>query len=49
LSKIGEQGTEQLSLYIDNEKEEKKKKLAGCLDRLERKFNKNIVKTGFFK
>ena len=26
LSKIGEQGTEQLSLYIDNEKEEKKKK-----------------------
>ena len=49
LEKIGEQGTEQLSLYTDSSEEEKKRKLAQCLDKLEKKFNKNIIKTGFLK
>ena len=49
LEKIGEQGTEQLTLYSDLSKEEKKRKLAACLDKLEKKFNKNIIKTGFLK
>ena len=49
LEKIGEQGTEQLSLYSDISKEDKKRKLAECLDKLEKKFNKNIIKTGFLK
>lgn len=48
LTKIGEQGTEQLSLY-SNSKSKKKENLGKCLDKLEKKFNKNIVKTGFFK
>ena len=46
LEKIGEQGIQQLSLYSD-EKEEKKEKLAKCFDKLEAKFGKNIVQTGF--
>ena len=49
LEKIGEHGTEQLSLYSDISKEDKKRKLAECLDKLEKKFNKNIIKTGFLK
>ncbi len=47
LDKIGEQGTEQLSLYSDNTIETKKKNLAKCFDKLESKFGKNIVQTGF--
>lgn len=47
LNKIGEQGTEQLSLYSDNTIETKKKNLAKCFDKLESKFGKNIVQTGF--
>lgn len=47
LEKIGEQGTEQLSLYNNAEHDEKKRKLAQCFDKLEQKFSKNIVKIGF--
>ena len=47
LSKIGEQGTLQLSLYTDSEEEDKKKKLSECVDRLEKRFSKNIVKIGY--
>lgn len=47
LEKIGEQGTEQLSLYNDAQADEKKRKLARCFDKLEKKFSKNIVKIGF--
>lgn len=47
LDKIGEQGTEQLSLYSDKTIEIKKKNLAKCFDKLESKFGKNIVQTGF--
>jgi nucleotidyltransferase/DNA polymerase involved in DNA repair len=49
LEKIGEEGTEQLSLYAQTDKNEKQKKLAKCFDKLEAKFGKNIVKTGFYK
>ncbi len=48
LEKIGEQGSEQLSLYTDNTDLEKKAKLAQCFDKLESKFGKNIIKTGFY-
>ncbi len=48
LEKIGEQGSEQLSLYSDNTDLEKKAKLAQCFDKLESKFGKNIIKTGFY-
>lgn len=47
LEKIGEQGTEQLSLYSDTAEEDKKRKLTQCFDKLEKKFKKNIVKIGF--
>lgn len=47
LEKIGEQGAEQLSLYSDIDIESKKDKLAKCFDKLEEKFGKNIIKTGF--
>lgn len=47
LEKIGEQGSEQLSLYKDNSMETKKKNLANCFDKLESKFGKNIIQTGF--
>ncbi len=48
LEKIGEQGSEQLCLYSDNTDVEKKAKLAQCFDKLEAKFGKNIIKTGFY-
>ena len=48
LEKIGEQSSEQLSLYTDNTDIEKKAKLAQCFDKLESKFGKNIIKTGFY-
>lgn len=37
----------QLSLFADNEKEIKKDKLSQCFDKLEEKFGKNIIQTGF--
>ena len=37
----------QLSLFADNEAEEKKDKLSKCFDKLEEKFGKNIIQTGF--
>ena len=49
LGKIGEQSSEQLSLYADSSNKEKKEKLAKCFDKLESKFGKNIVQTGFYK
>jgi nucleotidyltransferase/DNA polymerase involved in DNA repair len=48
LEKIGAQGSEQLSLYSNNTDIEKKAKLAQCFDKLESKFGKNIIKTGFY-
>ena len=49
LSKIGEVSVEQLSLYSDNNEEERKANLAKCFDKLEARFGKNIVQTGFSK
>ncbi len=47
LAKIGEQNTQQLSLYTDDNYESKKEKLTQCFDKLEKKFSKNIIKIGF--
>lgn len=47
LAKIGEQNTEQLSLYSNSNNENKKKKLTECFDKLEKKFSRNIIKIGF--
>lgn len=47
LEKLGEEGTEQLTLYSDSETDKKKAKLAKCFDNLEKRFSKNIVKIGF--
>lgn len=47
LEKIGEQGSEQLSLYNDFELESKKSNLTKCFDKLESKFGKNIIQIGF--
>ena len=47
LEKFGEQGSQQLLLYADSQDLIKKEKLAKCLDKLESKFGKNIIKTGF--
>lgn len=38
---------EQLDLFADNQKREKNEKLAQSLDKLEAKFGRNIVRTGF--
>jgi len=46
LAKIGETSVEQLNLYTDDSNS-KKENLAKCFDKLEAKFGKNIVKTGF--
>ena len=40
--------TTQLSIFNDNEKSEKLDKLGKQLDKLEAKFGKNIIQTGFF-
>lgn len=37
----------QLSLFVDIEAEIKKEKLSKCFDKLEEKFGKNIIQTGF--
>lgn len=49
LDKIGEPDIQQLSLYTNNESSEKKEKLTKCFDKLEAKFGKNIIQTGFLK
>jgi nucleotidyltransferase/DNA polymerase involved in DNA repair len=47
--KIGEESCEQLSLYSEVSDVKKKEKLAKCFDKLESKFGKNIIQTGFTK
>ncbi len=47
LDNITFDNAEQLFLFADSEEDSKNKKLANCLDKLEGKFGKNIVKTGF--
>ena len=37
----------QLSLFANNEEETKKEKLSKCFDKLEEKFGKDIIQTGF--
>lgn len=49
LDKIGEPEVEQLSLYSDDETNKKKENLTKCFDKLEAKFGKNIIQTGFMK
>lgn len=49
LGKIGERNVEQLNLYSDTAADIKKERLAKCFDRLEAKFGKNIIRTGFMK
>ena len=39
----------QLSLFGDSEKDEKKAKLTKCFDKLESRFGKNIIQTGFIQ
>ena len=36
-------------LFADNEKNLKSERLAKCIDKLEDKFGKNIIQTGFTK
>ena len=40
---------EQMSLFTDIETDSKKEKLAKCFDKLEEKFGKDIIQTGFIK
>ena len=40
---------EQISLFSDISVDTKKEKLSKCLDRLEEKFGKDVVQTGFIK
>jgi hypothetical protein len=47
LEKIGEENCEQLSLYSETSETIKKEKLVKCFDKLEHKFGKNIIQTGF--
>ncbi len=47
LDNITYDSAEQLFLFADNQEDDKNKRLAECLDKLENKFGKNIVKTGF--
>jgi nucleotidyltransferase/DNA polymerase involved in DNA repair len=49
LEKIGEENCEQLSLYSEVSDTIKKEKLVKCFDKLEQKFGKNIIQTGFTK
>ncbi len=39
----------QMSLFGDSDADEKKEKLSKCFDKLEEKFGKNIIQTGFIK
>ncbi len=40
---------EQMSLFSDNVVDERKEKLSKCFDKLEQKFGKDIIQTGFIK
>lgn len=40
---------EQISLFADTSSDEKKEKLSKCFDKLEQKFGKDIIQTGFIK
>ena len=40
---------EQMSLFSDLDKNERSEKLAKCFDKLEARFGKDIVQTGFVK
>lgn len=39
----------QMSLFADNTADERKEKLSKCFDKLEQKFGKDIIQTGFIK
>ena len=39
----------QMSLFTDIESDDKKEKLSKCFDKLEEKFGKDIIQTGFIK
>ena len=39
----------QMSLFSDNVVDERKEKLSKCFDKLEQKFGKDIIQTGFIK
>lgn len=47
LDNITYDNAEQLFLFSDSDEDNKNKRLAACLDKLETKFGKNIIKTGF--
>ena len=47
LDNITFNAAEQLFLFADSEEETKNQKLAKCLDSLENRFGKNVIKTGF--
>ena len=40
---------EQLFLFANSDEDTKKDRLAKCIDKLENKFGKNIIQTGFVK
>ena len=40
---------EQMFLFSDSKKKQKSERLAQCIDKLENKFGKNIIQTGFIK
>ena len=47
LEGITSANSEQLFLFANNNTDNKNQRLANCLDKLESKFGKNVVKTGF--
>ena len=47
LEDFNKSAEEQLSLFNNNEKKEQNEKLGKSLDTLEKKFGRNIVRTGF--
>ena len=47
LEDFREKAEEQLTLFSNNEKKEQNEKLGQSLDKLEKKFGRNIVRTGF--
>ena len=49
LDNISHNSGEQLFLFANSDTDTKKDRLAKCIDRLESKFGKDIVQTGFVK
>ena len=47
LEDFSQNSGEQMFLFADNEKNQKSENLAKCIDKLESKFGKNIIQTGF--